>query len=283
MTPGMNNIEPIRKPCSSAGVYPRQTGGGQAPVLLGLNNIEQQVKQANKLFYDTAGHLYEEIDGRRSKQLISYGKRQLEMISKTAGHDCLLDLGCGSGFIARMAGNLFNRVYAVDISQNILKAIGGETIRRVCADSDFVPLKDGQVNCVATFAVLHHCFSYEKILPEVYRVLKQGGVYYSDHDLDDFFYQRYKPLLKVYRGLNDAKEHYLSRFSQLTKDIYDFSEFHQDGIPAHAIKSDLMNAGFRDVRIEYHWFGLSPLTDKIFSHGAYRRGFAPLARIWAYK
>jgi hypothetical protein len=83
--------------------------------------------------------------------------------------------------------------------------------------------------------------------------------------------------------MNDAKKHYLSKFSQLTEEIYNCSEFHRKGIPTDTIVKTLNDTGFQDIRLEYHWYGLSLLTDKIFGNKPYRKGNAPLVRIIASK
>ena len=248
-----------------------------------MNNLEQRVKKANREFYDIVGSSYEGIDGRRSERLIRYVSEQLKIISRNVEADSILDLGCGNGFVSRAARDFFKRRYALDISFKIIKAIDDATLLKITADSDLIPIRDSKVNCVVTFAALHHCYSYEKMLSEIYRILKDGGIYYSDHDMDSFFYKRFKPLLKVYRKINDARGTYLSRFKGLSGEMYDYSEFHKDGIPSEKIKSMLKGIGFKNIILEYHWFGLSPLTDTVFGKRTYNRGYAPLVKIIAVK
>ncbi|WP_347273851.1 methyltransferase domain-containing protein [Candidatus Kuenenia sp.] len=246
-------------------------------------DLEQQVKRANKDFYDIIGHSYEAIDGRRSERLIRYVEIQFEKILNNTNANSILDLGCGGGFISRIAKDYFKHRYAVDISHKIIKSIEDKTLYSVTADTDMIPIKDAKLNCVVTFAVLHHCYSYEKILSEIYRVLTKGGIYYSDHDMDSFFFRRFKPLLNIYRKINDASRDYMAKFNQLSEDMYNYSEFHQNGIPSPVIETTLKRIGFKDVRYEYHWYGLSLLTDKMFGKRSYKRGYAPLVRIFAVK
>lgn len=248
-----------------------------------MNNLELQVKKANKSFYDIVGASYEDIDGRRSEDLLDYVSKKLEKIASLTEPDSILDMGCGSGFISRIARQYFRERYALDISHKIVKAIDDKNLHRITADSDLIPMQDASLSCVAAFAVLHHCYSYVKMFSEINRVLKKGGVFYSDHDMDSFFFNRFRPLLKTYRRINDASRHYMSKFSQLSEEIYNCSEFHQDGIPSGEIESMLRNIGFKDVRLEYHWYGLSSMTNKIFGRKIYKRGYGPLARIIAVK
>jgi ubiquinone/menaquinone biosynthesis C-methylase UbiE len=248
-----------------------------------MTNLEQKVKKANKDLYDIVGSSYEEIDGRRSDALAKYLGNRLKTISEVIDRSIILDLGCGSGFVSRVARAYFQRRAAMDISSQILRAIGDDSVLKATGDLDYIPIKSESISCVATFAVLHHCYSFEKMIHEIYRILKKGGVFYSDHDMDAFFYNRYSLLLKIYRRINDTKKNYLSNFTRLTEEDYDCSEFHQKGIPTDKIFKMLKHTGFQDIRIEYHWYGLSSLIDNIFGEKSYKRGYAPLVRIVATK
>ncbi|MHC4183737.1 MAG: class I SAM-dependent methyltransferase, partial [Planctomycetota bacterium] len=212
-----------------------------------MTELERKVKKANKDLYDIVGSSYEEIDGRRSKELVQYVSGRLKGIAEETDGISILDLGCGSGFISRIARDYFKCRLAYDISFRIIKAIGDSELLKITGDLDFIPVKSGSFSCIVTFAVLHHSYSFEKIFNEIYRVLKKGGMFYSDHDMDSFFYNRYKPLLKIYRKINNAKKHYLLKFNQLTEEIYNYSEFHQKGIPSDSITKMLTGIGFKGV------------------------------------
>jgi len=148
-----------------------------------MNNPELQVKKANKDFYDIVGPSYEEIDGRRSEQLLGYVSKKLETISRQTDTDSILDLGCGSGFISRIAKKYFKKRYAIDISYKIVKAIEDKNLHKVTADSDLIPMQDDSLNCVVTFAVLHHCYAYEKMLSEI--IAKTGDTLEVEIDETD--------------------------------------------------------------------------------------------------
>jgi len=248
-----------------------------------LIDLETQVKKANRDFYDIVGASYEEIDGRRTEQLTWYIADQLKIISINTDADSILDLGCGSGFVSRVAKSLFRKRYALDISFKIVKAIDDKTLLKMTADFDSIPIRDRRLSSIVAFAVLHHCYSYDRMFVEIYRVLKEGGIFYSDHDMDSLFFKRFKLLMGLYRRINDASKRYLARFNELSEEIYRCSEFHQNGIHSEIIESLLRKTGFREVRLQYHWYGLSAFTDKIFGKRVYRRGCAPLVRIMAVK
>jgi len=75
----------------------------------------------------------------------------------------------------------------------------------------------------------------------------------------------------------------LSRFSQLSEEIFRYSEFHENGISSTEMEFMLGKIGFKNFSIEYHWYGLSSLTNSIFGRHTYQRGYAPLVRIVAIK
>jgi len=251
----------------------------------GVKGVEsaEQVKRANREFYDTVGGLYEALDGRRSLSLSDYVDARLSRIRRECTGETLLDLGSGSGFVTRMAERHFLSRYALDLSHRVLGSLNDPGVCRIVGDSDALPLREESVDCVVTFAVLHHCYAYDRMMAEILRVLKKGGVYYSDHDMDGEFHERYRPLLGLYRLARGAARRYGRRFQNLSRELYARSEIHEDGIPSGEIASSLWRLGFREVTLEFHWYGLSSWSDRMFGKKTYRRGYAPLTRITAIK
>ena len=245
--------------------------------------LEEQVKKANKEFYDIVGSSYEQLDGRRTESLHAYVKDQLREVLVLGDSETILDLGCGSGFVSQVASHLFKQRYAIDISWRILRGIEDPRLRKIVADSDYIPIRDNQMDVVGAFAFLHHCHSFERLCEEIYRILKKGGFFYSDHDMDISFNSRFKPMMKIYRKVHNAKKRYLKNFETLSEDLYDCTEFHQNGIQPDQICSLLERIGFRKVNISFHWYGLSSFSDRLFGKKTYPRGWAPLTRIIALK
>jgi 2-polyprenyl-3-methyl-5-hydroxy-6-metoxy-1,4-benzoquinol methylase len=100
-----------------------------------------------------------------------------------AGKD-ILDFGCGTGEITIQLALLGARhVYALDVTRGLLDA----TLRRAELDSvaDCVQTVCGAVqdveprpvDIVIAFAVLHHCFPLENVMPGLLRWLKPGGLF----------------------------------------------------------------------------------------------------------
>ena len=248
-----------------------------------MPDIERQVKVSNRTFYDTVGAAYERLDGRRSSRLARYVTGRLSAIACAGDSMAMLDLGCGSGFISRLGNSLFSQVFAVDISPAILSSINQAYPYRVAADTDFLPFRDNSFSCVCAFAMLHHCFGFDKILAEAYRVLKRGGIFYSDHDMDQTFFLRYRLLLEAYRRIKCPAAKFRTCFPELSDTIYRQAEYHETGIPSTTIVSMLHQSGFSNAEVSYHWYGLSFPTDLLFGTIVLPRGLAPLVRIQATK
>ncbi|MFH1419135.1 MAG: class I SAM-dependent methyltransferase [Planctomycetota bacterium] len=239
-----------------------------------------EVKQANRRLYDSVADDYEAIDGRRDEKLLDWIRTRLRKLAEEHGNAVLLDLGSGSGAVTKAARGIFERSIATDISPGIIAAAGPVADVRLAADSDALPLADGVVNVVSCFAVLHHLCDTSRLAREVARVLKRGGVFWSDHDMDLAFHRRFRWPLAGYRWLRGADRHYCD--AGIDAETYALAECREDGVDAALVLRELRAAGL-DARAEFHWFGLTPWADRLFGDRVRPRGWAPLLRILATK
>jgi ubiquinone/menaquinone biosynthesis C-methylase UbiE len=248
-----------------------------------MADIENEVKKANRQFYDTVANSYELIDGRRSESLARYVRGILRTVSARTEGDSILDLGCGSAFVSKVAQGLFEKTYAMDISFEIVKRAPVARLQRIVGDLDYIPARGSSFDCVAAFAVLHHCYSFEKLFKEVYRVLRSGGVFYSDHDMNRAFFNRFRLLLNTYRCFSGTGCKYVKHFKGISEETYNYAEYHSEGIPSEMIAELLMELGFSEVIIDFHWYGLSSLADSVLGTKTFSQGLAPLMRVVAVK
>ncbi len=253
------------------------------------NFTREEVKTANRRYFDAAASVYEAVDGRRGEGLAAYLDRHLEEISRTVGGNSFLDLGCGTGFVAARAGRFFSRPAGVDLSPGIV----GEARRLhpeipfLVADGDRLPFPAGRFDAAASVALLHHLFDHEAVFREVFRVLKPGGIFYTDHDLEKRFHAVFRGPLRLYRFFRDEEKRYGKACPELTGRIYRATEVHRDGLDPRRLAGLLRAAGFREVEIACHWLGLSPVFDRIgrlFNRdGRCPRGLAPSFSLRAVK
>jgi ubiquinone/menaquinone biosynthesis C-methylase UbiE len=240
------------------------------------------VKRANRFLYDAVAGDYESIDGRRDARLCAWIRERLVELASTHGGGVLLDLGSGSGVVAREASGIFDRVIAVDLSPRILAASSLGDCSLAAGDVDAIPLADGSVNVVVCFAVLHHLYSAEHLVGEVSRVLVGGGGFWSDHDMNAAFRNRFRWPLAVYRRLRGADRKYVDSDCGVSRETYDLAEYREDGVDDLVLMGQLRSARL-EPRASYHWFGLTSLTNCLFGGRTHGRGWAPLLSIVATK
>lgn len=242
----------------------------------------EEVKHANRLVYDTEAGNYEALDGRRSPELMAWLRGILVTLRNRSGGGHLLDIGTGAGFVCRAAEGIFQNRVGMDISPGILVQSKGSFESGCAADTDFFPYKDASFNLVSCFAVLHHLYDFETMAGEIFRVLKPGGIFYSDHDMSKPFYSRFSLPLRAYRFLGEMKNRAAGRHKTVPADLLNLSEFHSTGIDSIGLKTLLKKTGF-NVTLNYHWYGLNPLVNLLFGQKLFRAGRAPLVQIFAQK
>lgn len=105
-----------------------------------------------------------------------------------------LDVGCGSGNVARHALDLGLEVVAADVSPEFLRKVGRraqgrplETMR--LNGMDLKPLPDGAFDLVTAYSVLHHIPDYLALVAEMHRVTRPGGIVYLDHEVNERFWE----------------------------------------------------------------------------------------------
>jgi SAM-dependent methyltransferase len=96
------------------------------------------------------------------------------------GGTCL-EIGCGAGRITQALARSFERVIALDVSEEMLalaRAAVPDNVEFQLVDATSVPLQDNSVDAVFTCHVLQHLESLvyvESYLAEAHRVLRPGG------------------------------------------------------------------------------------------------------------
>jgi SAM-dependent methyltransferase len=93
-----------------------------------------------------------------------------------------LDFGCGDGRDTTLLAARGARVYALDLSPDLLERAAlraredgfADSVHVLCGSAHAIPLPDGSVGLVVGHAVLHH-LDLASASREVYRVLRPGG------------------------------------------------------------------------------------------------------------
>ncbi len=95
------------------------------------------------------------------------------------GDETIVDLGCGAGVDSFIAAQQLTsgHVIAVDMTIEMLEKVNSQqlSINLLCADIEYLPLKDLCADVVIANASFNLALSKEKAFREAFRVLRSGG------------------------------------------------------------------------------------------------------------
>lgn len=105
---------------------------------------------------------------------------------RSAGHDpqraMVLDIGCSTGILTRHYADFFGHVVGVDIDDGAVewaqKNRAADNIDYRVGDSMELPFPDAEFDVVTCTHIYEHVPDAKRMLDEIFRVLKPGGVCY---------------------------------------------------------------------------------------------------------
>ena len=199
---------------------------------------QEQVKSANRQYYNIAATDYMKNEAYAYTDKIRHDVKEILLRHfKPEKNGVFLDVGCGSGFLSKIVieNSLAESCIGVDISDEQIEIYNqtvsqGNAIRCDACDLD---LADNSIDYIGGYSVLHHFYDYYKLLNEVERVLKPGGVMYFDFEPNSIFKKLFHYPIMIRRKLFDQE-------ARGENDLEALAEYHnnyQPGIDmAHMIK-----------------------------------------------
>ena len=122
----------------------------------------------------------------------------------------LLDIGCGTGFMINLTHDLFTKIDGIDITLDMMKQVdlspGNIELHESMAET--TPFDKDSFDMVSAYSFLDHVVSYEEIFREAFRVLKSGGVFYSDLNPNMLFSET---MQKIEQQRHDNLPHIIKR------------------------------------------------------------------------
>lgn len=123
--------------------------------------------------YDLFASMYDES----FLHLNSFERGSLEKLLGNLKGKRVLDIGCGTGRIIQMLKDKGAEIVALDISKEMITAVGRKFpgVECVVGDSDELPFEDESFDLVLGLFWIVHLRDLRASFDEVYRVLKKGG------------------------------------------------------------------------------------------------------------
>lgn len=164
--------------------------------------------------------IFNPIEQERLGQALSVAIKAVRTGSKPLA---ALDYGCGSGNLTRHLIEAGIETVSADISDGFLALIErnfsqtGLSKPLKINGEDLSGVANGQFDLVATYSVLHHVPDYLRIVKEMCRVLKPGGVIYIDHEVNESYYKRPKEYVEFLKKAGPTMN--LKRYLRLLLDV----------------------------------------------------------------
>lgn len=133
-------------------------------------------KRDVRRYYNTVASAYTELYGK--EQQLKY--RAAFKYLSTPG-DAILDLGCGTGLLFSFTSTQ-SLLVGIDFSSRMVKYAARRICAYpeghvICADADYLPLRDSIFNTVCAFTLLQNISTPQNLLQEVSRVLKNNSTF----------------------------------------------------------------------------------------------------------
>ena len=137
------------------------------------------IKENSKVAFNQQAATYDnDIKGQHARSLYPVILKKLSEIP----YHTALDLGCGTGEMMRLIlqQNKDKSLYGIDLSEKMLEVAKeklGNHVNLILSDSEQLPFSDSFFDVVYCSDSFHHYPAPDKVLSEVYRVLKPNGIF----------------------------------------------------------------------------------------------------------
>jgi len=110
------------------------------------------------------------------KLLGLYRDKEISELLELKGHERILDVGGGTGYLANCLIEKCAEIYVLDESEDMLSHVAeGEGIHKIVGDALRMTVENESMDIVILSDIFHHIRDQEKLIDESFRVLKKGG------------------------------------------------------------------------------------------------------------
>lgn len=141
----------------------------------------RQLKDRSRTAFDAQASTYDEgMQGEHARRLYPHVVEEVVRAVADIPTPCLLDLGCGTGALAKLVLTQVPRarLTCVDLSSEMLAVAGerlGATAKLVAADAERLPFCDSSFDAAWCNDSFHHYPDPERAAFQAWRVLAPGG------------------------------------------------------------------------------------------------------------
>ncbi|MBM4233972.1 MAG: methyltransferase domain-containing protein [Gammaproteobacteria bacterium] len=191
-----------------------------------------------------------------------------------------IDFGCGTGFLIDLMHDLIDRIDGIDITPEMMRQVdlspGNIHLHESRAES--TPFPDETFDFATSYSFMDHLFDYRPFITEAARVLRVGGVFFSDLNPNRAFIDAISQAASargsalegfpvVHREVEGALNNgqYYERSLGVDAAMLEAAEPIKTlsrGFDATEVMSFAKDVGFSQVRVEYEWFlGQGPIIN----------------------
>jgi ubiquinone/menaquinone biosynthesis C-methylase UbiE len=233
------------------------------------DNMYNEVIQANIELFSKSSFEYELTEPQyrpeNLKRVQDLLKKEIDQLSVKR----VLDLGCGTGFIINLIKEHVEEIVGVDVTQVMLDRVdktGRAKIELVCSDTGTYPVAEETFDMVTAHSFLHHLYDIKSTVNTAAKALKTGGVFVNELDPNYYFWESvskldqtksYSPLLNreilAVHHVDDNLDHTYG----VDINVFNKAEYGKNikgGFKEEELIAILLEAGFSNVDIKYHWF-----------------------------
>jgi len=228
-----------------------------------------RVLAANKDVHGRLASVYDETEPHFRPENQAKVKRRLQEMRALARGGRMLDVGCGTGFVLRLAVDVFDQIDGVDITTEMMARIPdlGPKVKTQIAEAEKLPFVDNTFDVVTAYSVFDHLVDYRITLREIHRVLKPGGVFYADLIPSRHFWSTLTGIApNEVAGLSDIVARELAMVTENDKRIekeygIDAETFRNaepgklsGGVHGEEVVDAARAIGFSNPSVRYDWF-----------------------------